>query len=55
MPALLYYLDAEAAAPAGDPGMDCGTAIVYSCDASCGGDDYAQEFVFVQRDCLNAA
>lgn len=56
MPALLYMLDVDAHAPEGDPGMDCGVAVVYCCEKSCGvdgsaeGEGYLEEQIFVQRD-----
>jgi hypothetical protein len=51
-------LDVESLAPEGDPGMDCGVAVVCSCVCSCGtdgqheGDGYVEECVYVQRDLL---
>lgn len=60
MPALFYHLQVEAHAPAGDPGIDCGVAAVFSCSNSCGmsglpdADGWCEEWIHLQRDSLHA-
>ena len=59
MPGLFYHLDVEGHAPAGDQGLDCGVAAVFTCSNSCGtsceanGFGVSQEFIFVQRDSIH--